>query len=456
MICIWRTKLKDSDSFFLDLKESLENYSQGYFRKYVHISEEDIKIEVPSDRILFTSDSVDYSSVNKEYIDKLFSTLSSASVEGETIIFNDYLFESLINFDLEVNDREKNKIVNYIFNSEKVDSHNKLTYKITYLSELFLVSVYKVMNKENRKKFINLLIGLSWVELFVYHEKKTLPKNLIEWMRLFQKRIVTLQLYSKEPLDYSMFSKLSDAYIFNITYNLNIPIAKKLSVDSLFPSIQNLTDGKLSFNEMDCPKRIYVSDLVYHYETAISTENPHLQFLAFYHILEYSFEEVYSKNLIDSIKNKITDPSFSYNKTENISEIIKIIEKSLKKRDLEYNYDELESLRLTLKEYIDIDDLKVQISRYDSNLLDYYSQPVPFLGKYIVDFNANPKETVSKIAERIYKVRNSVVHSKKGNKFICMPFRHDRQLKMEIPLIRFIAEEVILKTSTLIDLNQSV
>ncbi|AKB22498.1 hypothetical protein MSWH1_2227 [Methanosarcina sp. WH1] len=455
VICIWRSKLEDSDSFFLYLKESIE----GYFREYACISEEEVKIEVSGTLnfggVLFTSDSVESSSVSKKYIDQLFSPLHSVSIEGETIIFNDYFYESLINFDLEVRDQEKNKIIHNIFNSEKVDSYNKLTYKIAPLSELFLVFLYKNMSKDERKKFIYLLVGLSYINLVTFNDRRTLPHNLIELLILFQKKLVTLQLNSKEPLDYSSFSKLSDAYIFNISYNLNIPLAKKLSIDGLFPSAERLTEGKLSFNEIDCPKRTYVSDLVYHYETAISTENPHLQFLAFYHILEYSFEEVYNKYLLDSVKNKITDPSFSYNKTENITELIKIIEKSLKKRDSEYNYDELESLRLTLKEYIDNDTLKNQISRYDSSLIHHYSQPVPFLGKYSIDFNANPKEIIVKIAERIYKVRNSVVHSKKGNKFICMPFKHDRQLKMEIPLIRFIAEEIIIKTSTLIDLNQT-
>ncbi len=441
--------MKDSESFFSNLKESTEYY----FKDKATNTEEEIKIEFSP--MFSIKEIITQHSVTRKYVTQLFSSLDSMSTEGENSLFNGYSYETLIDFDIETYDKEKVTIINSIINKEKVDAHNKLTYKIAQSSQLFLVFLYSKMNEDKRKKFVYGLVFLSYFRLGTDYANpknvKNLPSNLVELIIFLFKRIVTLQLNSGESLDYSTFSKLSDAFLFNVSYNLNVPLAKKLSIDGIFSPTKKLTERKLSFDEIDCPKRAYISDLVYHYETAISTENPHLQFLAFYHILEYSFEEVYDKYLIGLVKNKITDPAFSYNKTEHIRELIKLIEKNLKKRDAEYNYDELESLRLTLKEYIDIDNLKAQITQYDSNLIVYYNQPVPFLGKYIIDFNLSPNEIIKKIADRIYKVRNSVVHSKKGNKFICMPFKHDTQLKMELPLIKFIAEEVIIKTSKLID-----
>ena len=73
---------------------------------------------------------------------------------------------------------------------------------------------------------------------------------------------------------------------------------------------------------------------------------------------------------------------------------------------------------------------------------------VPFSNGDIVDFNdiANPK-IYRKFAARIYKTRNSIVHSKSGEKAVYSPFQDDKSLEMEIPLIRYIAEEIIIKTS---------
>lgn len=445
--------MENSESFFSNLKESTEYL----FKDKATNTEEEIKIEF-SPTFSFNK-IITQHSVTKKYVTQLFSSLDSMSTEGENSLFNGYSYETLIDFDIETYDKEKVTIINSVINKEKVDVHNKLTYKIAPSSELFLLFLYSKMNEEKRKKFVYGLVYLSYARLvtdYDYAESKNikdLPLNLVEFIIFLSKRIVTLHLISEESLDYSAFSKLSDAFLFNLSYNLNVPLAKKLSIDGILSHTKKLTERKLSFDEIDCPKRAYISDLVYHYETAISTENPHLQFLAFYHILEYSFEEVYDKYLIGLVKNKITDPTFSYNKAEHISELIKLIEKNLKKRDAEYNYDELESLKLTLQEYIDVEHLKTQITQYDSSLIGYYKQPVPFLGKYIIDFNSSPKDIITKIADRIYKVRNSVVHSKKGNKFICMPFKHDTQLKMELPLIKFIAEEIIIKSSKLIDIS---
>ena len=351
----------------------MKDSTEHFFKDKANNTEEEIKIEF-SPEFSFKENITQYS-VTRTYIAQLFSSLELMLIEGENSIFNGYSYESLIDFDIETYDKEKNTIINGILNNEKVDVHNKLTYKIAPLSDLFLVFLYSKMNEDKRAKFIYGLVYLSYFRLFTDYSSpesnKNLPPNLVELIIFLSKRLVTLQLNSKESLDHSTFSKLSDAFIFNVSYNLNIPLAKKLSMDGFFSPTKKLTERKLSFEEIDCPKRAYISDLIYHYETAISTENPHLQFLAFYHILEYSFEEVYDKYLIGLVKNKITDPSFSYTKTENISELIKLIEKNLKKRDVEYSYDELESLKLTLKEYLDVDHLKNQITQYDSNLIGY-------------------------------------------------------------------------------------
>ena len=52
------------------------------------------------------------------------------------------------------------------------------------------------------------------------------------------------------------------------------------------------------------------------------------------------------------------------------------------------------------------------------------------------------------IASRIYKVRNAIVHSKKQTFGAFIPFKHDRALSYEIPLVKCVAEEVIDNNSS--------
>jgi hypothetical protein len=211
---------------------------------------------------------------------------------------------------------------------------------------------------------------------------------------------------------------------------------------------------KTEYDEIDTPKKIYIPDLIYHYENALSTDNPHLQFISYYHIIEYFYNDVYNRHLINTVKQKITEPSFSSVKTESINNLIRLIQKNLKKNGEEHEYNEKESLRLTLKEYVKLNQLIDGLNEYNSKSLKHYSEPVSFLGKYSIEFGPtedeiteNNKKIYSQIAERIYGVRNSVVHSKKGDKAICLPVKHDRDLLLEIPLVRLVAEQIIINSS---------
>lgn len=56
-----------------------------------------------------------------------------------------------------------------------------------------------------------------------------------------------------------------------------------------------------------------------------------------------------------------------------------------------------------------------------------------------------------KLAGRIYRTRNSIVHSKESDKARYTPFRDDRILVKEVPLLRFISEQIIINTSKLVE-----
>ena len=113
------------------------------------------------------------------------------------------------------------------------------------------------------------------------------------------------------------------------------------------------------------------------------------------------------------------------------------------------DFDERNALRLTLKRFLDIDELKQNIVAYDSTLVEYYeTQDVKFSdGKRIPFSSADDDLIIKSLSDRVYDTRNSIVHSKESNKPKYVPFQHDRMLVKEVPLIRFSAEQIILGSS---------
>ena len=86
----------------------------------------------------------------------------------------------------------------------------------------------------------------------------------------------------------------------------------------------------------------------------------------------------------------------------------------------------------------------------NSEKIQYYKQnKVEFSGGIEFDLDdADHEKILKSLTKRIYATRNSLVHSKDGDKSRYTPFRDDRVLVKEVPLMRFISEMVILMEST--------
>ncbi len=109
---------------------------------------------------------------------------------------------------------------------------------------------------------------------------------------------------------------------------------------------------------------------------------------------------------------------------------------------------------LPIENHANLFDLKPKFDEYDEydeNLCEYYkTAKVKFSNGDAVDFdNADESITSKKLATRIYKTGNSIVHSKESEQSKYMPFRDGKMLVKEIPLLRFIAEQTIIDSSNI-------
>ena len=99
--------------------------------------------------------------------------------------------------------------------------------------------------------------------------------------------------------------------------------------------------------------------------------------------------------------------------------------------------------------------LRATIQHIDGTSVEYYQNTsVPFAddGK-MINFQDEPEKVYTSIRDRIYATRNAVVHSKSGDRLKYEPFKHDKQLSKEIPLIRAVAEEIIINSADHINFN---
>ena len=127
-----------------------------------------------------------------------------------------------------------------------------------------------------------------------------------------------------------------------------------------------------------------------------------------------------------------------------------MIRKKMREQREDGVWNEKTGLLLCLKKYIpDIGALKSSIAGIDPHALYYYETSLAEFAdesKFIC-FDDTPENIYLHIRDRVYSVRNAIVHSKEGEKHRYEPFKHDKQLAKEIPLIRSIAEEIIMNSA---------
>lgn len=274
----------------------------------------------------------------------------------------------------------------------------------------------------------------------------TNAEDFFDSFRMYTVKIISPQSHSATEL-----KRIFDAYIFNIAYNFNVPFAvSDFTNERRFRRISTRRSGQLF------PYKQYKQDLTKYYQQAIATNLPFMQYLAFYHVAEFFFQSISEDEAFQVISNFITRPLFSPYKQEDVRNFYNIIKKKMRDQRDDGVWNEKNGLLLCLKRYIpDPSILKASINHIDSTAIEYYRTTlVPFAddGK-IINFDEDQEKIYAAIRDRIYATRNAIVHSKHGERLRYEPFKHDKHLGKEIPLIRAVAEEIIITSADSINYN---
>lgn len=330
------------------------------------------------------------------------------------------------------------------------DKINNITYEIGIPSCEYTSFIISSMSKNFNAKTRNVpsvtMVLIDYIKDVRKNDVDILLKDLLPRMI----GIFSICIKSKDKITVDEFRGYKTAIEFHFMYKNAASIVGIGNLESLFASEKDIRWAERE-NLGEPPLRSYDSNVVDYYKVAFSSENPYIKYISFYHVIEYFYEEVYRKNIIDAIRNKITNPSFSYKNDEKVYEIASLVKSKARYNDESGHGNEKDSLEYVLKEYISIDELKERIEELKEGAVDFYgNNAVAFCNGSIIQWK-NIQGVYTNLAKRIYETRNALIHSKSGkNHSRYKPYEHERLLVKELPLIRAVAELVIINSSEII------
>ncbi|MXZ71125.1 MAG: hypothetical protein F4Z04_06425 [Acidobacteria bacterium] len=282
-------------------------------------------------------------------------------------------------------------------------------------------------------------------------EKSESAYTLFGALRDSMRRIYSLRIQSESPLTLKILRQAADSFSFQLAYNLDTAFVSIRSFEEVVRRTRLRRIRRPRPEDLDAPRRIYNSDLVSHYQMGVATDSPPLEYLSYYHVAEHFFEAVFEDDLISSVRTTLTQPDFSFRRKADVRALIKLVRDKLRFQREDVTFSEQEALRLVLDRYVDIESIRDKLDAIQDSLVPYYAEkPIVFADSGTVDLReADSSKTTAALSRRIYATRNAVVHSKDGGKPKYVPFRHDRVLAQELPLMRLVAEEIIISSSDL-------
>ena len=260
-------------------------------------------------------------------------------------------------------------------------------------------------------------------------------------------RLISLKMQFENETTVTQMKKYASAFEYLFMYKRGYALFEVSDISTL---LRMEGGGRSRVSDIDeAPRRSVNPEVLEFYSMALAAEDPFTMYISFYHIIEYYFDEIYQKKLVDDMKEKITSPDFSYKDDKKLLELASFVSKRMKSDDEAGKGNELESLKYVLATFAPIEELKNKLNEINPTLVQFYSdKSVSFAGKQQLKIAWNDMEGVySSLAKRIYAIRNALVHSKSGqNDKLYKPLKHKAILYKELPLIRVVAELIITKS----------
>lgn len=329
------------------------------------------------------------------------------------------------------------------------DNTNKVAYHLGYPSNEYCIMLMDKLS-------INELRGTrvsNYASFWLSRINRSGRGNIkFDFSRLFARvfGFQTIRIKSDTVSSLSAFQNYAKAFEYLYMFKTEKAIVEVVALETL---LLDESGGRARATTFDEPPRRRVNpETLEFYSMAVEARDPFTKYISFYHVIEYYFDDVYKRKIIAQMRDRITDPSFSYKSDKSIYELAKFANKKMKNDDLNGRGNELESLKYVLTEYVSIESLIDGLKQLNPTSVTYYAEKnVSFAGtNNKISWN-DSVGVYTTIAKRVYETRNALVHTKstQSDKQY-KPQRHKELLKKEIPLIQVLAEIIITSTSSVL------
>lgn len=237
-------------------------------------------------------------------------------------------------------------------------------------------------------------------------------------------KYLTIQLFNVEALSKEEIVARVDEILLHVSMVYDMDF-KVFEVDSLIKC-----EGEAPILRVEYTPTGFEEVPMFYLSNANNTNDERFKFLSYYQVIEYFFVRAQNYYFLEELK------SIDMNNV-NHNELRKILANYKKVTN------EREALKLVLKRAIDIPKFKTWINS-NSEHFDIYCRSQG----YKIDLSKEDKKIISNIVERVYGYRCSIAHAKGDvEEYIAIPNISRKIIAAEIPLVKYLAYEVIKNCS---------
>ena len=237
-------------------------------------------------------------------------------------------------------------------------------------------------------------------------------------------KYLSIQLFNVEALSKEEIVARVDEILLHVSMVYDMDF-KVFEVDSLIKC-----EGEAPILRVEYAPTGFEEVPMFYLSNANNTNDERFKFLSYYQVIEYFFVRAQNYYFLEELK------SIDMNNV-NHNELRKILANYKKVTN------EREALKLVLKRAIDIPKFKTWINS-NSEHFDIYCRSQC----YKIDLSKEDKKIISNIVERVYGYRCSIAHAKGDvEEYIAIPNISRKIIAAEIPLVKYLAYEVIKNCS---------
>lgn len=304
-----------------------------------------------------------------------------------------------------------------------IPSNMKTYKKIIKGFDDFEVGEINIYNNDKVIASIGVKSDLMWSVFYDYFINENEDGSL-DHVYKNHEQIMSIQLFDVENKTLEQLVALTNEILLCVSmeYDMDFKIYKLNHISKQV--------GDNPVYNMDFAPKGYEQIPMLYFNNALNAQDERLAYLSYYQVIEYFFIRAQNNFFL----NKLAEIDL-----ENIdhNELRKILTKYKKVSN------ERDTLKLIFSNSVDITKFKDWI-----NSSPEYQQKYCHSEKLAIDISMNDENILSKLVERVYSYRCSIAHAKGDvDEYIAIPFISNQIIANELPLLKYLAFEVINKFS---------